>query len=70
MNSNSGLRVTYLGSHWNNGSNADTFYWNCNNDSSNANTNIGTHLCFKTCANVINLTRQMTKQMTQNQQCW
>lgn len=69
MNSNSGLRVTYLGSHWNNGSNADTFYWNCNNDSSNTNTNIGTHLCFKPC-DIIDLACLNDKQMTQNQQCW
>lgn len=51
--------VTQLGSNWNNDSNADTFYWNCNNNSSNANSNIGTHLCYTPCDFLI--TRSLTK---------
>lgn len=36
--------VTLFGSNANNGTNASTFYWNWNNDSSNANRNIGAHV--------------------------
>ena len=36
--------VTIFGSNANNGTNASTFYWNWNNDSSNANRNIGAHV--------------------------
>lgn len=39
-------KVTLLGSNWNNGSNASSFYWNLNNSVGNRNRNIGTHLCF------------------------
>lgn len=37
-------RFTHFGGNANNGSNAGTFYWNLNNDSSNRNRNIGTHV--------------------------
>lgn len=37
-------QVTLFGSNANNGANAGGFYWNLNNDSSNLNRNIGTHL--------------------------
>lgn len=36
--------VTKLGSNWNNGSNAGSFYWNVNNTSSNRNRNISGQL--------------------------
>jgi len=36
--------VTKLGSKWNNGSNAGTFYWNLNNSSGNRNRNISRQL--------------------------
>lgn len=38
------IKVTKLGSKWNNGSNASTFYWNLNNASSNRNRNISSQL--------------------------
>ena len=38
------LLVTHLGGNANNGSNAGSFYWNLNNDSSNRNRNIGAHV--------------------------
>ena len=34
----------HAGGNWNNGANDGLFYWNLNNDSSNANTNIGSRL--------------------------
>ena len=39
--------VTIVGGNANNGANAGTFYVNANNDSSNRNRNIGTHLAVK-----------------------
>lgn len=36
--------VAHFGSNANNGTNAGRFYWNWNNDSSNANRNIGSHV--------------------------
>ena len=36
--------VAKLGSNWNNGSNAGSFYWNVNNTSSNRNRNISGQL--------------------------
>ena len=38
------IKVTQLGGNWNNGSNTGTFYWNVNNNSSNRNRNISSHL--------------------------
>ena len=38
------IRVVHVGSNANNGTNAGTFNVNANNDSSNSNRNIGTHL--------------------------
>lgn len=37
-------KVTKLGSKWNDGANAGTFYWNLNNDRSNRNRNISRQL--------------------------
>lgn len=37
-------KVTKLGSKWNNGANAGTFYWNLNNATSNRNRNISRQL--------------------------
>jgi hypothetical protein len=37
-------QVAIVSSNANNGTNAGGFYWNLNNDSSNLNRNIGTHL--------------------------
>ena len=34
------VKVTQLGSNWNNGLNDSTFYWNVNNSSTNRNANI------------------------------
>lgn len=36
--------IAQLGSNWNNGSNAGSFYWNANNGVSNRNRNISGHL--------------------------
>lgn len=36
-----GSYVAAVGGNWNNGLKAGLFYWNLNNSSSNANTNIG-----------------------------
>lgn len=36
--------IAQLGSNWNNGTNAGSFYWNVNNASSNRNRNISGHL--------------------------
>ena len=36
--------IAQLGSNWNNGSNAGTFYWNLNNSVSNRNRNISSQL--------------------------
>jgi len=36
----SSVKVTQLGSNWNNGLNDSTFYWNVNNSSTNRNRNI------------------------------
>lgn len=44
MGSGGSAQVTHFGGNANNGANAGTFYWNWNNDSSNANRNIGCHL--------------------------
>lgn len=33
--------MTQLGSNWNNGTKAGSFYWNLNNDLTNRNRNIG-----------------------------
>lgn len=41
--------VTKLGSNWNNGSNAGSFYWNVNNTSSNRNRNISGQLLNAQC---------------------
>lgn len=38
------FQITQLGSNWNNGTNAGSFYWNCNNSVSNRNRNISGHL--------------------------
>lgn len=38
-------RVVHVGSNANNSAKVGVFYVNANNDSSNANSNIGTHLC-------------------------
>lgn len=37
-------KITQLGSNWNNGSNAGTFYWNLNNSVGNRNRNISGRL--------------------------
>lgn len=37
-------KVTKLGSKWDNGANAGTFYWNLNNSASNRNRNISRQL--------------------------
>lgn len=36
--------IAQLGSNWNNGTNAGSFYWNCNNSVSNRNRNISGQL--------------------------
>ena len=36
-------RLANAGGNWNNGSNAGAFHLNVNNDTSNSNTNIGSH---------------------------
>ena len=36
--------VTKLSANWNNSSKAEGFYWNLNNDTSNRNRNISSHL--------------------------
>lgn len=41
-----GWRVVNSGGRSNNGLSAGAVYWNANNDSSNANANIGSHLSF------------------------
>lgn len=41
---NNSWQVTLFSRNANNGTNAGSFYWNLNNDSSNLNRNIGTHL--------------------------
>ena len=41
---NNSWQVTLFGRNANNGATAGGFYWNLNNDSSNLNRNIGTHL--------------------------
>ena len=38
------FKITQLGSNWNNGSNAGSFYWNLNNSVGNRNRNIGSQL--------------------------
>ena len=38
--------IAQLGSNWNNGTNAGSFYWNCNNSVSNRNRNISSHLLY------------------------
>ena len=38
--------IAHLGSNWNNGTNAGTFYWNLNNSVGNRNRNISTHLMY------------------------
>jgi hypothetical protein len=38
------FQVSQLGSQWNNGSNAGSFYWNVNNSSANRNRNISRQL--------------------------
>lgn len=38
------FKITQLGSNWNNGSNAGSFYWNLNNSVGNRNRNISSHL--------------------------
>jgi len=50
------VRVAIAGGNANNGANDGPWYWNLNNDSSNANQNIGAHLKF--CNKI--------KRMTQN----
>jgi hypothetical protein len=40
------LVVAVFGGNANNGTNCGFWYWNMNNDSSNLNSNIGTHLKF------------------------
>jgi len=37
-------KITQLGSNWNNGTNAGTFYWNLNNSVGNRNRNISGRL--------------------------
>ena len=37
-------KITQLGSNWNNGTNAGSFYWNLNNSVSNRNRNISSQL--------------------------
>ena len=37
-------KITQLGSNWNNGSNAGSFYWNLNNSVRNRNRNISSQL--------------------------
>jgi hypothetical protein len=45
---NAARHVTLIGGNANNGTNAGAFYWNLNNDSGNANQNIGCRLsCYK-----------------------
>jgi len=44
VNSNTGWRVLMVGGNYGNGSNAGLFYFNANNSSSNANSNIGARL--------------------------
>ena len=41
MNSNTGWQVLMVGGNYSNGSNAGLLYFNANNSSSNANSNIG-----------------------------
>ena len=43
-NYNSGWRVLHVGGNWNNGGNADLFYFNANNSSSDTNSNVGARL--------------------------
>ena len=40
----SSIKITQLGSNWNNGTNAGSFYWNLNNSVRNRNRNISSHL--------------------------
>lgn len=44
VNSNTGWYVLMVGGNYGNGSNAGLFYFNANNTSSNANSNIGARL--------------------------
>jgi len=39
--------VLCVGGNWNNDANAGLWYWNGNNDASNANSNIGGRICCK-----------------------
>ena len=39
-------RLAHTSGNWNNGSNTGAFHLNVNNSTSNANTNIGTHLMY------------------------
>ena len=39
-----GKKITQLGSNWNNGTNAEPFYWNLNNSVGNRNRNISGQL--------------------------
>lgn len=45
--------VTHFSGNWNNGLHTGTFYWNVNNDSSNANRNNGSHLLVCSKKNVV-----------------
>lgn len=48
MNSNSGVRVLRVGGNYNSNDNYGAFYFNANNDATNANANIGSrHLVYK-----------------------
>lgn len=44
VNSNSDVRVLYVGGNWNNDTNAGVAYANANNDSTNTNNNLGARL--------------------------
>jgi len=45
--------VAFFGGNANNGTNAGAFNWNLNNDSGNANQNIGTQLYFLNALNIL-----------------
>lgn len=54
MNSNTGTYVLYVGGNYNTNANYGMFYFNANNDATNANANIGSrHLVYNLCFNTL-----------------
>lgn len=65
-----GWRVFIIGSNANNSANTGAFYINANNDATNANVNISSHLALNSKVSRTSKPCLLAKQITKSHRCW